>query len=77
MTDLLRSMWRRALIAVFVISVTPAASRAAGTPECPQIITGVAGNVFTEPGDVDCNRSIGLTDFALFVQAQFCDPCKS
>ena len=59
MTGLLRSMWGRALIAVLAISVAPAALRAEGTPECPQIITCVAGNVFTEPGDVDCNRSIG------------------
>jgi sugar lactone lactonase YvrE len=67
----------RALIAVLVIGIAPAALRAQGTPGCPQIITCVAGNVFTVPGDVDCNRSVELTDLKLLVQAPFCDACRA
>jgi tripartite motif-containing protein 71 len=63
----------RALIATLMIG----AAATAPAQECAQIITCVAGNVFTTPGDIDCNRSIELSDFRLLVQAQFCDPCRA
>ncbi|MDX2169814.1 MAG: 6-bladed beta-propeller [Deltaproteobacteria bacterium] len=77
MTDRFRSMCRGALIALLVVGAAPSAARAQGAPQCAQIITCVAGNVFTTPGDSDCNRSIELSDLRLLVQAQFCDPCRA
>jgi DNA-binding beta-propeller fold protein YncE len=80
MNTLPRFTLRFALVAAVFLAVVSAASQsvnAGGTPECPQIITCVEGNTFTEPGDVDCNGSLALTDFALLVQAPFCDACRT
>ena len=70
--------WWLALLSVAVSLIAlPMRLQAGGAPVCPQVLTCSAGAVFTELGDVDCDRVLNLTDLALLVRAPFCDACRN
>lgn len=59
------------------IIALPATLTAGVSPGCLQAPSCVMEVSFTEPGDVDCNSTLGLADLALLIQAPFCDACAT